>query len=424
MARRPRRAVIIGLDAAIPGLTRKWMAQGELPHLKALAERGVSLDLLPPFPTLTPANWSCIATGAWPGTLGISGYQVHHPGDPLDRVYSGFNSRECRAEFLWNAAARAGRRSILLKYPVSWPPTIGPEQGVVVDGCGPTAADEVHELFTERLFTTLEGYPLATPITLGPPSHEGSGELPEGALEGLAVFSKADPAQGQPNFTPEDLAGCPKVYDLKDYVLRVLLIPRRGRPEAVIAEAKADQRVLATLTEGQWSEWITAEFEGKDGGTYQGAYRLRLLELSPDCRSVRLFSTQVFPREGLTSPLEVGPSLFEHVGPFLQRPGWECMNRGWIDDETFLELIEYQNDYFGRAAEHLLSHYRGTSSACRPTPWTTRGTPTWRSTPSPPGWYLGHRSTTPAWGCRSSGTPLPRTSAGTTRRASGVRTGV
>lgn len=98
MARRPRRAVIIGLDAAIPGLTRKWMAQGELPHLKALAERGVSLDLLPPFPTLTPANWSCIATGAWPGTLGISGYQVHHPGDPLDR---------CTADSTAGSAARS-----------------------------------------------------------------------------------------------------------------------------------------------------------------------------------------------------------------------------------------------------------------------------------------------------------------------------
>src|SRR6185312_5541053 len=39
------------------------------------------------------------------------------------------------AEFLWQAAERAGKRSVLLKYPMSWPPR-GGDRVVQVDGAG------------------------------------------------------------------------------------------------------------------------------------------------------------------------------------------------------------------------------------------------------------------------------------------------
>ena len=81
-----RRVMIIGLDSAVPTLVEGWLANGKLPAMAALASSGVTGRLLAPFPTITASNWASIATGAWPGTHGITDYFVHHPGEALDKI--------------------------------------------------------------------------------------------------------------------------------------------------------------------------------------------------------------------------------------------------------------------------------------------------------------------------------------------------
>lgn len=81
MANTPRKVAVIGLDCALPALIEKHIAEGHLPTFKKLIEGGMIADnCLVPYPTITPPNWASIATGAWPGTHGITDFHVHLPG--------------------------------------------------------------------------------------------------------------------------------------------------------------------------------------------------------------------------------------------------------------------------------------------------------------------------------------------------------
>ncbi len=67
-ARSPRqKVVVLGFDGADPGLIRKYMAEGDLPHLKALAQRGTFRDLTVTNPPQTPVSWGAFITGWNPG---------------------------------------------------------------------------------------------------------------------------------------------------------------------------------------------------------------------------------------------------------------------------------------------------------------------------------------------------------------------
>jgi predicted AlkP superfamily phosphohydrolase/phosphomutase len=64
--RRPgkvERVVVIGLDGFDPRMARDLMAQGRLPHLKRLAERGTFAPLDTACPSISPVAWSTFATG-------------------------------------------------------------------------------------------------------------------------------------------------------------------------------------------------------------------------------------------------------------------------------------------------------------------------------------------------------------------------
>ncbi|MFA4030343.1 MAG: hypothetical protein GDYSWBUE_002036, partial [Candidatus Fervidibacterota bacterium] len=125
MAKRPTKLVLIGLDAPIAPRVYRFAMDGELTTFKRLIEGGVYAEnCLVPFPTITPPNWTTIVTGATVGTHGITCFNLHKPGDPLDKIVQAFDSRDVKAEFIWNAAERVGKRSIIINYPTTWPPTI------------------------------------------------------------------------------------------------------------------------------------------------------------------------------------------------------------------------------------------------------------------------------------------------------------
>lgn len=112
------KAAVIGLDAARPDYVKKFVGEGKLPNIARLMREGVFMEAIPSMPH-TMAGWCCIATGARVGTSHIA-LGLHVPGTPLSNMLRGIATDRvhCRAEFLWEAAARAGRRSILFNYPV------------------------------------------------------------------------------------------------------------------------------------------------------------------------------------------------------------------------------------------------------------------------------------------------------------------
>ena len=347
--RRPDKLVLIGIDAAVPKFVRRMMDDGELPNLAGLASEGVwAENCLVPFPTVTPPNWTTIVTGAWPGTHGVMGFRIHREGEPLTKTYDGFDSRYCRAERLWEAAERAGKRSIILKYPCSWPPTV--REGIQVDGCHFHECKHVLDL--PHLFSTRpeEGMPK---IELRPA--EGWRNLPatfrrplEAVLE-FGLILKREIGEGR---VVLDEFGPQRAH------LYALVV---GDAVLITRERDASDPVC-TLKPGEWSPWIPLRYDApppKD----RGMVRLKLLSLGKE--KLRIYATNVEPVRGFTFPDHIGPELTEEVGPFLPNIGafgtvqkWNRLaDMGHEGEELFLDLVEYQNRWFGKAAKYLMGRY-------------------------------------------------------------------
>jgi len=75
---RPK-VVILGFDGADYGLVQKWIAEGKLPNLAALAEEGSFAPLRPTNPPQTPVSWSSFATGTHPGKTQIFDFLSRKP---------------------------------------------------------------------------------------------------------------------------------------------------------------------------------------------------------------------------------------------------------------------------------------------------------------------------------------------------------
>ena len=122
-----------------PRLTRKYVDMGLMPNVKKLIEMGAcreDLTLLGALPTVTPPQWTTLATGAYPSTHGITAF--YRQGGDLDMVNLNFSSEHCHAEQMWNVTAEAGMKTLVWHWPgSSWPPSSDSPNLHVVDGTQP-----------------------------------------------------------------------------------------------------------------------------------------------------------------------------------------------------------------------------------------------------------------------------------------------
>lgn len=122
-----KRVMIIGLDCAEPSLVfDRWL--DELPALARLVDRGVSGRLESVIPPITVPAWSCMMSSKTPGDLGIYGFR-----NRTDHSYEGLsiaNGSAVREPRLWDLLTRAGKRSIVLSVPGTYP--VRPLNGVMV----------------------------------------------------------------------------------------------------------------------------------------------------------------------------------------------------------------------------------------------------------------------------------------------------
>jgi len=113
------RALVIGLDSVEPRLVfEEW--RDELPTLSGLAGRGLWGALRTTVPPITCPAWPASLTGLNPGHFGLYDLKYRVPG-----TYTKFgivNSRMVDKPRLWEHLSRAGRRSIWLFVPVTYPP--------------------------------------------------------------------------------------------------------------------------------------------------------------------------------------------------------------------------------------------------------------------------------------------------------------
>ncbi|MBO4317491.1 MAG: alkaline phosphatase family protein, partial [Mailhella sp.] len=121
--KRAKRALIVGIDGAVRSLIDQHIAEGICPNFKKVFENGVkSMNSLAPMPTITPPNWATIATGCNPITHQITDYWRHIPGTSPNsqNTEMNFSGERIKAETVWEAAERAGKKSIVVNWPTSY----------------------------------------------------------------------------------------------------------------------------------------------------------------------------------------------------------------------------------------------------------------------------------------------------------------
>jgi predicted AlkP superfamily phosphohydrolase/phosphomutase len=126
-----KRVILIGFDALVPNLVEKFSEEKKLPHISEFMSSGAYAKCLPCFPGMTPQNWTTIATGAYPGTHGITDFNLHKVGEPLEGS-TAFRTSWCKAEYIWDVADRHGKKCLLVNYIASYPPTI--TNGIFIGG--------------------------------------------------------------------------------------------------------------------------------------------------------------------------------------------------------------------------------------------------------------------------------------------------
>jgi predicted AlkP superfamily phosphohydrolase/phosphomutase len=144
------KVMIVGLDCAEPSLLlERWRDQ--LPVLSGLMERGAHGRLTSVIPPITVPAWSCMMSSRTPGDLGVYGFR-----NRSDHSYDGLfiaNSTAIKEPRLWDYATRAGKPSIVLSVPGTYPPR--PLNGVMVS-CFLTPSAESQFTFPPMLKREIE----------------------------------------------------------------------------------------------------------------------------------------------------------------------------------------------------------------------------------------------------------------------------
>ena len=353
MLSKPSRVVIIGLDAPISERVYRYAMDGKLPNIKALISRGVYAEnCLVPHPTITPPNWTTIVTGAWIGTHGVTCFNMHKPGMPLDETYPAFDSRDCKAEFIWEALGRAGKKAILLNYPSTWPPR--GDNIVQIGGAGlainewrfgnPPGVNITCTLSRDMLFST-EELPLANRIALR--KADGWVGVPEDVKEMLEADLLID-------FPSSRF----KVKHVKWNLL--VMASSEGFDKIAISKTKDLGESIAILRVGEWSEKIVDEFE-TDHGIFKATFRIKLLELSKDGSNIKLYITPICALHGNSKPDGLVEKIKSPSGlPIPTHSVFRALNLEWIDEETFLEVIDMEHNWLADAACWLMRNYEWT----------------------------------------------------------------
>ncbi|MCL5109214.1 MAG: alkaline phosphatase family protein [Chloroflexi bacterium] len=348
MAAKAEKVMVLGIDAPIVPRLVALAREGKLPALGRLLAEGVyAPNCLAPFPTITPPNWTTITTGAWPGTHGLTDFDGFEPGDPLDKTHQNFDSREVKAERLWEAAARAGKRTILVNYPVTW--NANNPDGWRLGGNG-LHINDIRLGVDRRLFNlnnlcqhfllSTEPYPFANEVSFKRASDWEGVEHSPRALEAEVSVRPVKPATPMPPFT---------------WHLLVDAAEGKGYDTVVVAKAKNKQGVYARLKVGEWSGHIYDTFP-TEAGPKEAVFRMKLLELSPDASQFRLFVPGIGALHGWAEPAELEEEIKSAEGLPLVRPPFDAWVMEWIDAQTLVEANDLHNRWLADASHYLLTN--------------------------------------------------------------------
>jgi predicted AlkP superfamily phosphohydrolase/phosphomutase len=332
-----KKLLMLGLDAALPDLIQRFAQEGSMPNVWRLMEGGFFSRMITTFPPLTAAAWGAITSGAGPGTAGIPSLMVHEPGDPLDKWYTSFDRRMLKAETLWEAGTRAGKKTLLMNWPVTFPLKI--DKGIQLAA----SLNPPFRYFYMPLWDIASSAIFST-------RKERCNQVP-----GRAVQVKLEQASGWKNVpehkgTPLEIAiHVPPTY-AKGPGYHVLILDSKGSgyDRVIIAPAKDVSQKIAELAEGERSAWIEEKFVDSQGEQKRGRFYFYLIRLEGR-EDFRLYHSAINTAENLTLPPDLTGELIKAAGPYMEVDDpWAYMD-GWVSIDFYLHQLTQHNDWWEKA---------------------------------------------------------------------------
>ncbi|MDD5557225.1 MAG: alkaline phosphatase family protein [bacterium] len=350
-----RKVIVLAFDGMDPRIVRGMFAEGKLPNLRALAERGDFRDLWSSVPPQSPVAWANFITGTNPGGHAIFDF-IHR--DP--RTYLPFLStsetvpprrtlavgeyilplsrgavvlrREGKA--FWEYLAERGVPATVFRIPSNFPPVAG--AGEAVSGMG--TPDIVGSYGIYQYFTT-------DPSDI--PKDPSGGEFTVVGLGGGVVRSRIG---GPPDALRK---GAPRMT--VDFTARVDRESRAARIDV------AGESVL--LAQGEWSDWVTLRFRGAPfAGTVSGICRLYLKEASPHFR-LYVSPINIDPRRPalpIDAPAGYARRIADEAGLFYTQgmpEDTKALTNGTFTTDEFYVQARMVHDESDRLFDHLYGKF-------------------------------------------------------------------
>lgn len=401
-----KKVLVLGIDGMDSRITKKFLDEGKLPNIRKFFERGAAragLDMLGAIPTITPPCWTTLATGAYPGTHGITCYWRQSP-ESLDAVVYNMDSRFCKAEQLWNVTAKEGKKTLVWYWPgSSWPPSLKSENLHVVDGTQPGSVNMgIAQMDWEKVVIASTRIKKAEylpkverkqgvgcviddlsalqagdendemmELWWGDEAREGKEirtyvhdlddtEMMIGAKVAYdMVSSPIIPASGWKQSTEDALEFT--ILLCKGAIKRPALIRKGGSGKydrVQIYESKTEEKFLVELKVGEMKSGIVDEAV-KNGRTKKACRSWKLLTLTPDGSRVKLWVSNALDvdNDTLWQPKSLYKEVTENVGPVppvsliggedeelaeeIFLPSWEIYNKWQTDSLKY--LIDHEN---------------------------------------------------------------------------------
>ena len=277
--------------------------------------------MLSTIPVDTPTNWTALATGATAARSGITGFAFYRPGESLvHKRGPGSDYGDFRAaEFLWEAADRQGKRSLVVNYPFAWH-SRDLAHGVIVGG--DSLAGGRPAICRGRCLCTADR----------------EGAMVQATTIGLRREGQIWTADLDPGFRLRTAPG--------------------PQPRLVVEDAAGGE--LARIAQGEWSQYEPAQLS--DG---VGWVRFFLVHLSSDGSSLQLLHSTVTRETGWTKPDHYAAELVKACGPYQQgeETGNSMSRYGWTGPHD----LEAQIDVLRTTADIQLGYAR----------WLTQAEPDW-----------------------------------------------
>ncbi len=305
-----KRVLVLGIDGMDHALASRLMAEGRLPNLSRLAERGTFQPLGTAAPPLSPVAWSTFITGMDPGGHGIFDF-IHRDPKTL-QPYLSTSRAEPPGRFLklggWQFPLKAGETVLLRRGQPFW---------------------EVLE--ARGVETTILRIPANFPPS-GTATHELSGM---GTPDLLGTYGTFSFFTSELFFEKKDMSGG-DVYELDywDHVARGRLRGpandlkvERPRLEAEFALYVDEENPVAelvlgderrVLAVGEWSDWVPFEFAITPINSLPAMVRFYLRSVRPE---VELYASPLnidpmAPAQPISTPDSYAATLARATGRY------------------------------------------------------------------------------------------------------------